>query len=93
MSNDVHKVMGGVGCIPGTSAVMSLFISREQLQKQVLPTLESEDVKNYDRIICAAVGYLNENQVPMMQMQSILQDCAEFLMIMMYRSRHQNLEK
>ena len=26
----------------------------------------------------------------MMQMQSILQDCAEFLMIMMYRSRHQN---
>ena len=38
MSNDVHKVMGGVGCIPGTSAVMSLFISREQLQKQVLPT-------------------------------------------------------
>ena len=61
MSNDVHKVMGGVGCIPGTSAVMSLFISREQLQKQVLPTLESEDVKNYDRIICAAVGYLNEN--------------------------------
>ena len=61
MSNGVHKVMGGVGCIPGTSAVMSLFISREQLQKQVLPTLESEDVKNYDRIICAAVGYLNEN--------------------------------
>ena len=61
MSNDVHKVMGGVGCIPGTSAVMSLFISREQLQKQVLPTLESEDVKNYDRIICATVGYLNEN--------------------------------
>ena len=61
LGNDVHKVMGGVGCIPGTSAVMSLFISREQLQKQVLPTLESEDVKNYDRIICAAVGYLNEN--------------------------------
>ena len=61
MSNDVHKVMGGVGCIPGTSAVMSLFISREQLQKQVLPTLESEDVKNYDRIICCAVRYLSES--------------------------------
>lgn len=61
MSNDVHKIMGGVGCIPGTSAVMSLFISKEQLRKQVLPTLEPEDVNNYDRIICGAVGYLNEN--------------------------------
>lgn len=61
MSNEVHKIMGGVGCIPGTSAVMSLFISKEQLRKQVLPTLEPEDVNNYDRIICGAVGYLNEN--------------------------------
>lgn len=61
MSNDVHKVMGGVGCIPGTSAVMSLFISRNQLRKQVLPTREPGDVLNYDRIICEAVKYLNEN--------------------------------
>lgn len=61
MSNDVHKIMGGVGCIPGTSAVMSLFISREQLCKQVLPTLDRQDVENYDRIICEAVGYLYEN--------------------------------
>lgn len=55
MSSDVHKVMGGVGCIPGTSCVLSLFISEEQLKKDVLPRLEKEDVENYDRLLCAGV--------------------------------------
>lgn len=51
MSDDVHKVMGGVGMIPGTSAVLSLFISRDQLDKEVLPTLTLDDADRYADLI------------------------------------------
>lgn len=61
MSNDVHEVMGGVGCIPGTSAVISLFISKAQLQEDVLPTLTVEETDKYCNMICMGTKYLSQN--------------------------------
>ncbi|WP_202074549.1 hypothetical protein [Parasutterella muris] len=61
MSEEIHKVMGGVGCIPGSSCVLSLFIPREELQKVVQPTLSLEDVDRYVRICTESVPIINRN--------------------------------
>ncbi len=58
MGNEVHKVMGGVGQIPGTSAVMSLFIPVSQQKKDVIPSLSLEDVDNYVSLMCQGVKEL-----------------------------------
>lgn len=59
MSSSIHRVMGGVGCIPGSSCVLSLFIPNEQLEKEVLPTLTLEDVDKYVNLILEGVKVLN----------------------------------
>ena len=50
MSEDVHQVMGGVGCIPGSSCVLSLFIPDAQLKAEVLPNLTIEDTDRYSNL-------------------------------------------
>ncbi len=59
MSNSIHKVMGGVGCIPGTSCVLSLFIPNSQLEQEVLPTLSLDDVDRYVNLIIKGIEVLN----------------------------------
>ena len=59
MSNSIHKVMGGVGCIPGTSCVLSLFIPNSQLEQEVLPTLSLDDVDRYVNLIIEGIEVLN----------------------------------
>ena len=62
MSNDIHKVMGGVGCIPGTSCVLSLFIPNSQLEEEVLPTLSLQDVDKYVNILVEGAEILQEKK-------------------------------
>ncbi len=59
MSTSVHKVMGGVGCIPGTSCVLSLFIPNSQLEKDVIPSLSMEDVNRYVDLIIEGIKVLD----------------------------------
>lgn len=61
MSEEIHKVMGGVGCIPESSRVLSLFIPREELQRVVQPTFSLEDVDRYVRICTESVPIINRN--------------------------------
>ena len=59
MSNDIHEVMGGIGQIPGTSACLSLFISREECRQSVYPILSEADTENYADLVMRAVSVLN----------------------------------
>ena len=58
MSEDVHRVMGGVGCIPGTSCVLSLFIPNPQLEEDVIPTLTIDDADRYVNLIIEGISFL-----------------------------------
>lgn len=59
MSEKVHKVMGGVGMIPGTSACLSLFMPRTQLEVDVIPALTLEDVDAFSKVVMNAVPFVN----------------------------------
>lgn len=59
MSDDIHEVMGGVGAIPGTTGCLSLFISLEELEREVYPALTLEDAERYADVILGAVAELN----------------------------------
>lgn len=59
MSENIHQVMGGVGCIPGTSCVLSLFIPSAQLKKDVQPSLTLEDVDRYVDLCVSAIPLIN----------------------------------
>lgn len=58
MSDDIHELMGGVGAIPGTTGCLSLFISRQELEHIVYPSLTLDDAERYANLIVAAVGKL-----------------------------------
>lgn len=59
MSDDIHEVMGGVGAIPGTTGCLSLFISLEELEREVYPALTLDDAEKYADVILGAVLELN----------------------------------
>ncbi len=60
MSEDIHQVMGGVGCIPGTSCVLSLFIPTAQLKRDVQPSLTLDDVDRYVDLCVRSVPLINK---------------------------------
>lgn len=61
MGTKIHQVMGGVGQIPGTSCVLSLFIPNAQLAVDVQPTLTLEDVDRYVNLCVKAVPIINKH--------------------------------
>ncbi|KPJ88699.1 MAG: hypothetical protein AMS18_13250 [Gemmatimonas sp. SG8_17] len=55
LSNPLHDVVRGTGNLPGTSAVLSLLVSREYYDHWKIPLLESEDVALAKQIISRAI--------------------------------------
>ncbi|MCL1595969.1 hypothetical protein M3080_01085 [Parasutterella secunda] len=51
MGDNIHKIMGGVGQIPGLTACMSLFVPRSSIQRDVLPSLSMQDAHRYAEIL------------------------------------------
>lgn len=51
MGDEIHKIMGGVGQIPGLTACMSLFVPRSSIQEVVLPSLSLDDARRYADIL------------------------------------------
>lgn len=51
MGDEIHKIMGGVGQIPGLTACMSLFVPRSSIQEVVLPSLSLSDARRYADIL------------------------------------------
>lgn len=62
MSDEVHRVMGGVGAIPGTTGCLSLFISHEELERTVYPALTLEDIDRYADVILATIPCLKKKK-------------------------------
>ncbi len=60
MSNAWHEVVGGIGMMPGTSAVLSLLVPRRSIEQTVIPCVDADDVKQYSAIVCGAVAGLRE---------------------------------
>lgn len=58
MSDHIHELMGGVGAIPGTTGCLSLFISHDELEKVVYPSLTMQDADRYAKLILTTVGKL-----------------------------------
>lgn len=58
MSDNIHELMGGVGAIPGTTGCLSLFISRQELEEVVYPSLTMEDADRFAELILAGTGKL-----------------------------------
>ncbi|MPL67986.1 hypothetical protein SDC9_13690 [bioreactor metagenome] len=47
MSNKLHEIIGGIGMIPGTGAVLSSVIPRQYHEDFVVPFATQDDVNNY----------------------------------------------
>lgn len=58
MSDDIHRVMGGVGQIPGTTACMSLFIPKAEQLRTVLPVLSTADAGCFADMLYEAVDVM-----------------------------------
>lgn len=55
MTNGVHDVVRQVGLIPGTSAVLSMLVTKEYLAHWKIPLLEQEDVDRIKSIVLGAI--------------------------------------
>jgi len=55
MTNGVHDVVRQVGLIPGTSAVLSMLVTKEYLAHWKIPLLEQEDVDRMKSIVLGAM--------------------------------------
>lgn len=58
MTNGVHDVVRQVGMIPGTSAVLSMLVTRSHLDHWKIPLLEMDDVLAMKNIVLGAVPLL-----------------------------------
>jgi hypothetical protein len=83
ISNPLHDVVRGTGCIPGTSAVLSLLVCREYYDHWKIPLLESEDVVRAKQIIsraidkiarqyAAACSHMHEHYVDIAHLEDVL---------------------
>ena len=59
MSDALHAFVGGPGSMPGSSAVLSLFMPQSYIDEYVIPALTEEDVRRYVRVIKHAVPVLH----------------------------------
>lgn len=60
MSDRLHEIVGGVGGMPGSSAVLSIVTPQAYRDREVVPHLTDEDVQQYVAVIRAAVPLLHE---------------------------------
>ncbi len=83
LSNALHDVVRGTGSIPGTSAVLSILVSREYYDFWKIPLLESEDTAQATQIIGraiekiarqydAACGHMHQHYVDIAHLENIL---------------------
>ncbi len=83
LSNPLHDVVRGTGSVPGTSAVLSLLVSRDYYDHWKIPLLESEDAAQAKQIISRAVdtiarqyeaacSHLHEHYVDIVHLEDIL---------------------
>ena len=62
MSKDVYAQAAGPGLHPGTSAVLSMIVSREYIKQNVIPLLTTQDRDNYVKIILSSLKKLVNNK-------------------------------
>lgn len=61
MSNDLNRSVGGAGILKGTSSVLSLVVNKEYIEREKIPYLNEDDIKNYIDIIVNAIPEINKN--------------------------------
>jgi len=62
MSNALHERVAGGGIIPGTSAVLSMAVSKRYIGKWKIPVFTPEDADKYLRVIGEAMPFLAESK-------------------------------
>ena len=63
MSNDWHENVGGIGMMPGTSAVLSLLVPRAEVERVVIPCLSHAETEQYTAVVCGALKRLADSLV------------------------------
>lgn len=58
MSNQLHEIIGGIGMVPGTSAVLSYVVPKAYHEEYIVPFANEIDVDNFVRIIKASIPAL-----------------------------------
>lgn len=59
MSDRLHEVIGGVGLMPGTGAVISLIVPKSYRQAYVFPFLTEDELARYVAVVKAAIRELH----------------------------------
>jgi len=55
MSNELHDVVGGAGIMPGTSAVLSMLVSKADIDYWKIPVFTDIDAQRYLKVIGGAL--------------------------------------
>lgn len=55
MSNKLHDIVRGVGMMPGTSAVLSILVTKDYWERWKIPLFEEEDAEGAKNIINVAI--------------------------------------
>jgi len=55
MTNGLHDIVRQVGLISGTSAVLSMLVTKDYLSHWKVPVLQAEDVERMQRVVSGAV--------------------------------------
>lgn len=61
MSNDLHGVIGGIGLMPATAAVISYLVTKEYHERYIMPYLTVGDLIKFVNIIKIAVENISIN--------------------------------
>lgn len=58
MSNALNEVVSGGGTVPGTSAVISMLVSPDNIAHWKIPAMNRGDLDRYRAVVCRALGLL-----------------------------------
>ena len=61
MSNLLNESVGGAGVLKGTAAVLSLLVTKDNINYEKIPYMNEEDIRNYLKIIKEAIPILGNN--------------------------------
>lgn len=62
MSNRLNDIVGGAGIIPGTSAVLSMVVTQNYINKWIIPALTVDDVSRYVSLTCKSLEILDRRK-------------------------------
>ncbi len=67
MTSGLHEIVAGGGLVPGLAAVLSIAVSQNYIEENMIPEITSEDLNTYIKIIVQAIDLMSKDSQALAQ--------------------------